>query len=29
MATEVDTPEIINVFEATNVHYEVGTDRHR
>ncbi len=29
MATEVDAPEIVNFFEATNVHYEVGADRNR
>lgn len=29
MATEVDVPEIVNFFEARNVHYEVAADRNR
>jgi ribonucleoside-diphosphate reductase beta chain len=27
MATEVDVPEIVNFFEAKNVHYEVAARR--
>lgn len=27
MATEVDVPEIVNFFEARNIHYEVAADR--
>jgi len=26
---EVDVPEIVNFFEAKNIHYEVGADRNR
>ncbi|MCS7173539.1 MAG: ribonucleotide-diphosphate reductase subunit beta [Armatimonadetes bacterium] len=29
MATEVDVPEIVNFFEAKNIHYEVAADRNR
>ncbi len=29
MATEVDVPEIVNFFEATNTSYEVAADRNR
>ncbi|MCS7256263.1 MAG: ribonucleotide-diphosphate reductase subunit beta [Thermomicrobium sp.] len=27
MATQIDVPEIVNFFEARNVHYEVGRER--
>lgn len=29
MAVEVDVPEIVNFFEAKNIHYEVAADRNR